>query len=248
MTSAKVISEITDRAERLAFIRRAMARNAVLSAAPKGRSSTETPPKALTASAGIAATPAPRVSRAAHLASVSNLRTAVHEAAHAAVGVLCGAEIDRAESFAPGMKLSNGAQGYCRYQPFGVEAEQRQPLIAAAGAVAEAILLHGRAPTAGQVEAVLAESGSDAEDLHRMSLARCERSDPMAALPLVLRLWPAITALTIQLEQTGVIHHSDVTAALGLSKDKARHGFELANIRSGLREIPAARLGQTAAS
>jgi hypothetical protein len=243
MTSANgtVISEIADRAQRLALIRRALARSRgqIPKPAPAGF--------ALTA-AGVVPRPATagpkspvRMGVKEWRSAVSDLPTAVHEAAHACIAVVAGAEIDRAEVFPPGAALPDGGRGYCRYMPFGIEAEQRKPLIWAAGAVAEAILLHGRAPTRAQVDALLAVHGTDGEELRRLAFAAGTVPNPLAVLPLALKAWPAISELAVKLDIAGVIHHRDVTAALGLSKDKGLHGFELANIRAGLRDVPGKR-------
>ncbi len=250
-----VLSEIRDPAARSEFIERALARQRTWTRRPpglvssgtvppavsKGRVSNATPTKTLTASVSAAPQPVARVDVKQWRAAVSDLPTALHEAAHAAISVLCGAEVDRAEVFPPGVTLPDGARGYCRYMPFGIETEQRKPLIWAAGAVAEAVLLHGRAPTRAQVDALLAVHGTDGEELQRLAFAAGTVPDPLAVLPLVLRAWPAISKLAVKLDIAGVIHHSDVTAALGLSKDKGLHGFELANIRAGLRYVPGKR-------
>lgn len=56
--------------------------------------------------------------------------------------------------------------------------------------------------------------------------------------PLVLRLWPAVCELAVRIEQRGSVGHADLCAALGLSEVQARHSFELASPRSGMRSVP----------
>ncbi|WP_131815180.1 hypothetical protein [Mycolicibacterium holsaticum] len=58
------------------------------------------------------------------------------------------------------------------------------------------------------------------------------------AMPIVRSCWPAIAKLAVQMDDRGPISHADVCVALGLSKDPALHGFELANIRAGIRAVP----------
>jgi hypothetical protein len=58
-------------------------------------------------------------------------------------------------------------------------------------------------------------------------------------LPMVLRCWKAIGELATELCLGNEIGHTDVCAALGLTDGGGPGSFELANIRAGLRAVPA---------
>lgn len=161
---------------------------------------------------------------------------AAHEAAHATIGLLSGAVIDRAEVLRGGPQTNPyGSAGFCRYAPFNFEAGLRRADILAAGTAGEAILHHGARPSSFQLSALLDENGSDRDELAK--LTRYQRgatpSDSLSAvLPLVLRCWQPIARLAGQLHAEGVIDHAAVLAALGVpSADEAP--LYAAMIRSG---------------
>ncbi|MGH3725009.1 MAG: hypothetical protein ACRDUS_12920 [Mycobacterium sp.] len=172
--------------------------------------------------------------------AVNSSRIACHEAGHSVVAVLIGGQVAAAEVFPAGVTDRDGKNGYCRYVPGNLAVAQHEHLIAAAGAAAEAVWEHGPRATHQQAQERLTGS-HDAEFLRRRALtagAAPSVSPTSEVLPLVVRCWPAIESLAAQLDERGSITHTDVTAALGLSSDQNRHGFELNNIRGGLRPIP----------
>ncbi len=172
------------------------------------------------------------------------LAHAGHEAGHAVIAVLLGGEVDTAEVF----RLEQGApivhrdgrqlNGHCQVVPLTTVTEARRHLVAAAGPVAEAIARFGPSPTPAQIHQVLAGQ-PDFDELRRYALtAGAYASDPVReVLPLVLRCWPAIVQLAVQMDDGRAVTHADVAAALGLSADRSLHGFECANIRAGLRSV-----------
>ncbi|CAN5303851.1 hypothetical protein BH11ACT6_BH11ACT6_53480 [soil metagenome] len=240
--SERVLADIADPAERLAFIREGLANGLA-------RSAPSPVPKTVVAAVSAPAKPRATVGQKPMVAVKPKappeipMNVAVHEAGHAVVSVLVGAEVDVAEAFPEGLALTNAA-GYCRFEPFNPAVSQQEYLIIAAGPAAEAVSLHSASVTAQQMNAVAQRgvdlSWSDGHKLRQYALtAGAIFSDPLSEVkPLVLRVWPAIAKLAVVLQDEGKIHHEQVTAALGLSKDRAAHGFELASIRAGLRGVP----------
>ena len=141
----------------------------------------------------------------------TRLAPSFHEAGHAVVGVLHGAEIHRAEVVRGGPRTNpGGVAGFCRYEPFGIEATARHREITAAGTIAEAVLWFG----SGGMQPMV----------------------PTAeVLPLITRTWPSIAELATRLTKHGSIDHKDVLTALsipaGASPDVVAH--YAASIRSG---------------
>ena len=133
----------------------------------------------------------------------TRLAPSFHEAGHAVVGVLHGAEIHRAEVVRGGPRTNpGGVAGFCRYEPFGIEATARHREITAAGTIAEAVLWFGRSPTAHQIDALLTKNSRDRADLRRMYFASggMQPMVPTAeVLPLITRTWPSIAELTTRL-------------------------------------------------
>ncbi|MCV7300873.1 hypothetical protein H7J93_14700 [Mycobacterium barrassiae] len=172
------------------------------------------------------------------------LISAAHEAGHAAVAVVLGGEVDAAEVYRPEhgdpIVHRDGRQlnGQCKVVPLTTVTEARRHLVAAAGPVAEAIARFGPSPTPAQIHQVLAGQ-PDFDELRRYALtAGAYASDPIREVkPLVLRCWPAIAQLAVQMDNGRPVTHADVTAALGLSQDRSMHGFECANIRAGIRAV-----------
>lgn len=218
--------------------------------APRGMTASVAPTVArkpvIAAGAARKATPVNTVPKTVVAAPRADLSVAAHEAGHAVVSVLVGGQIDHAEVLRGGPRTDpRGRAGFCR-QHFGLVAGQRRGEMFAAGTAAQAVALYGPRPTLAQLEALLAHNSGDREELRRLNFASGESvvTSVQEVLPLVLRVWPSIAKLAVDLDARGSIGHADVTAALGLSGDRARHPFELANIRSGLRKVPDPRVSR----
>lgn len=256
-----------DSAERLAFIRAACERpgrvaftaSLTAPARPELRSVPPAPTTVMTTArpvSGVAVTPTPSapttvitpVVASAPVRPVIDMQTAIHEGSHAVVGTVLGGRVTVAEAW-PAGRGEGGRDGQCRFASLGILGEEHQHLILAAGAVGAAVFAHGPQPTDRQIDALLAPGrgarGSDFEQLRMMALTASADVPPArAVLPLVLRVWPAISRLAVQIEQRGSVGHDDVCRALGLSEDRALHSFELANIRAGMRAVPQARASE----
>lgn len=148
----------------------------------------------------------------------ARLAPAFHEAGHAVIGLLHGAEIHRAEVLRGGPRTNpGGVGGYCMYEPFDFATEVHNRQITAAGTIAEAVFHHGPRPTTRQVDALLAKNGSDRDDLRRMCYAAGEPVGvPDTVLPLVLRCWEPICKLAVRLDRGDSIEQKDVLAALSI--------------------------------
>lgn len=171
--------------------------------------------------------------------AVNAARMAHHEAGHAVLAVLVGGQVACAEVFPAGQTDTEGKDGYCQYVPPNLAVKQHEHLIAAAGAVAEAVWEHGTRATAQQADQRL--TGSDATFLRRCALiagAVHTVSPVTEVLQLVTRCWPAVESLAARLSRHEQVGHKHVVKALGLSNDYTRHPFELNNIRIGLQQVP----------
>lgn len=182
--------------------------------------------------------------------SERRLRHAVHEAAHATIGVLCGGQVAFAEVYPAGTEgRPAGSEGICEMtaQFWTLPVAQREALIAAAGPVAEAVFLHGPQPTSTQIDArFIGGDGSDGDRIRKIELAHGPDTSPTTeALRLVLRCWPAICALAVRIDEGRETGHRHVVDALGLSSDYTRHPFELSSIRAGLRTVPDPRCNRS---
>ena len=157
------------------------------------------------------------------------LGLAVHEAAHAVVGVLHGATVESATLTA------DGSDGDCTFtsEVFATSTRGHRSLIAAAGAAAAAVFHHGPQPSLRQVEAQLGDS--DREDLRLTSLSSRQSLPEQLTevLPVVLRCWSAIGTLAAGLYLGNELSHADVCTALGLADGGGPGSLELAIIRSG---------------
>ncbi len=167
-----------------------------------------------------------------------HLAAAHHEAGHAVVGVLSGATIDRAEVLRGGPRTDPAAVGgFCRYDPFDFATETRHREITAAGTIAEAVFLHGPAPTAREIDQVLTGNGRDRSELRRMCFAIGEPLTVPTAevLPLVVQCWASIEELAARLVEHGEVRHTDVLAALRIPADASQQltAQHVASIRSG---------------
>lgn len=153
---------------------------------------------------------------------------AVHEAAHAVVGTVYGAEVDRATI------ADDGSSGCCQFTgaSFGVTPTRYRAHIAAAGAVAAAMLGYGPRPRLVQVDALL--SPGDKEELRLAAVANgLPISSPlMAVQPLIRHCWHSIACLASDLVVKREIRHQDVYAAMGLPLDPDQAGLQLGEIRS----------------
>jgi|GEM_PF-3656782 len=233
-----------DRDWRVAFVEQALAQRravsrprqpaaltaAVAPAVSKGRISNATPPAS------------PRPVKVSVPDKQERLRDAVHEAAHAVVAVLCGAQVAHAEIYPVGTEgQPAGSGGQCQLATWNPVLAQQEALIAAAGPVAEAVMLHGPRPSSTQIDARLTYgAGSDGARIRRLEPEVGWSMSPTSeVLPLVLRCWPAICALAVRIDRGRETGHRHVVAALGLStNDYTRHPFELNAIRAGLRAVP----------
>jgi hypothetical protein len=158
------------------------------------------------------------------------LELAVHEAAHAVIGVIHGARVQRVSLAADGAtgRTDFTAGSFTTGSPVVYRTH-----IAAAGAVAEAMLVHGPRPTLRQIEARLC--GSDRDELHQQAMASGFPVPIPAAsvIALLSRCWAAIAELTPDLYFGRTLDHTDVCAAMGLRDEGGPHSVELAVIRSG---------------
>lgn len=158
------------------------------------------------------------------------LSLAVHEAAHAVVGVVHGARLLKAAL------AVDGASGHTQFtaQSFAAgPSSAYRSHIASAGAVAEALLTHGPRPTLRQIEARL--RGSDKADLHNEAMATL-RLVPIPAAEvgsLLSRCWGAVSELAADLYMGRSLTHAQVCHALGLNDEGGPHSVGLAVIRSG---------------
>lgn len=156
------------------------------------------------------------------------LELAVHEAAHAVVGVVHGARLLRAKLAA------DSTSGHTQFTAESFTAGG--PLvyrshIAAAGAVAEAMFAHGPRPTLRQIEARLC--GSDRDELHAEAMATLHPVPvPAAELQRLLsRCWTAVGDLAADLYLGRAITHARVCAALGVTDGGGPGSAQLAMIR-----------------
>lgn len=161
------------------------------------------------------------------------LGLAVHEAAHAVVGVLNGGAVERAGLTA------DGSDGLCEFTEasFGHDASRyRRALVAAAGPAAAAIFAHGDVPTARQLERHLGDA--DREELRLAALHSHASADEQRweVLPVVRRCWRPIGALAAQMFAGHEIGHDDVCAALGVTDGGGLCSVELATIATAARE------------
>jgi hypothetical protein len=155
------------------------------------------------------------------------LALSVHESGHCVAGVIYGARLERA------YLADGGARGSTEFS--GASFQLAGPVmhrlrIASAGAVAEAMLMHGRRPTLAQVEARLC--GSDREELHTEAMATLRPVRPAVdvLVPLLMRTWGAVSDLAGEIYGGRTVSHGDVCRALGL---RDRDGGGLFRIREG---------------
>jgi len=159
------------------------------------------------------------------------LSLAVHEAAHAVVGVIFGAQVQRVSL------TVDGSSGRTDFDPDSFAAGSPavyRSYIAAAGAVAEAMLSHGPRPTLQQIEARLC--GSDREELHLEAMTNL-RPVPIPAADLTAllsRCWTAVADLAADIYLGSGVSHVDVCRALGLSDEGGPGSVGLAMIRSAV--------------
>lgn len=158
------------------------------------------------------------------------LALAVHEAAHALVGVLCGGTVERATL------TEDGTDGTCDFTADSFAHDRtryHRALVAAAGPAAAAIFAHNDAPTARELDAQL--GAADREELRLAALHSYSSSDEQLweALPAVRRHWRAIGTLAAQMFAGHEIDHDDVLAALGVTDGGGPGSVELAAIRDG---------------
>lgn len=158
------------------------------------------------------------------------LGLAVHEAAHAVVGVLNGANVERATL------TDDGQDGTCNFTADSFVRDvsrYRRALVAAAGPAAAAIFAHNDTPTARQLDAQL--GAADREELRLAALHSYTSADEQlwAALPVVRRHWRSIGTLAAQMFAGHEIDHDDILAALGITDGGGPGSAQMATIRSG---------------
>lgn len=162
-------------------------------------------------------------------AQAERITVSVHEAAHAVVGAVYGATIDRANLTA------DGNDGQCSFDAdsFGPTAHAYRTHIAAAGAAAAAMLHHGRRPTALQMDNYL--HGTDRDELRVAAFTAVQpmHAPLLAVQPVVVQHWAAITELATAVCFGEEVGHTEVCAALGLTDGGGPYSAEVARIRSG---------------
>lgn len=160
------------------------------------------------------------------------LETAVHEAGHAVAAVALGGRISHGYVL-PLSRRTGEITGQVVMD--GMPVGDATAEIAFAGPLAQARFRAGGHPPSQVMSAVLASAG-------RLDRRMCDSAgrDGSSVTGLIDRCWPAVITVAKALVSTGEIRHEDVTAALGLSEDPARHPFELANLRAGMRAVPRA--------
>jgi hypothetical protein len=239
---ARTLAEITDPAERFAFIARVLERQragpARLSVARKTHKP-RTAAMALTASASPVSAPTvtqkvtvarPKaVKRALTVADLTDgerrrVELAFHEAGHSVSAVVLGGVIYSAVVAAGGWI---GLQGLTTMDvmPLG----ERTAEIAFAGPWAEARWRAGRRPTQRDMYAVLDTTGCRDHREHLIG----ETGVAMRVEPLLERCWPAVVKVAQKLLRDNEVRHDDVCRALGLSDSGGPGSHELALIQSG---------------
>lgn len=160
----------------------------------------------------------------------NRLGLCLHEASHAVAGVLAGATIERAAL------TDDGTDGECTFTADSFAHDSRRyhrALVAAAGPVASAVFTHGDGPSPRQLDAALGDG--DREEL-RLATFHSERNHQemlAAAVPVVRRCWPSITALAVQIWAGNDVTHDDVLAALGITDGGGPRSPQLSLIASG---------------
>lgn len=160
------------------------------------------------------------------------LALAVHEAAHAVIGVVHGARIQKVGLNTDG---AGRISGHTDFDPVSFAAgapSVYRSHIAAAGAVAEAMLACGPRPTLRQVESRLC--GTDRAELVHEAMATLRPVPvPVAEVTsLLARCWSAVSDLAADLYIGRTVSHAEVCAALGLSDEGGPYSVGLAVIRS----------------
>jgi hypothetical protein len=229
---ALTLAEVSDPAERLAFVERAIRRPGRPVVARK----THRPGtvKAVTASAAPVSAPvsqpeAAKQRRALTLADLTaaereRIELCFHESGHAVAAVALSGVIRSAVVAAGGVI---GVQGLTTVDEMP---EGRSAEVAYSGAWCQARWLAGRRPSQRDVYAVLGTTG------HRDDKALCAAGGVVAAagvVPLLTRCWPAVVAVAQKLFRDGEVGHEDVCKALRLSDGGGPGSVELALIRSG---------------
>ncbi|WP_280332884.1 hypothetical protein [Nocardia wallacei] len=137
----------------------------------------------------------------------------IHEAAHAVMGVLAGAEI--------GSCVASAAGG--RVDLYG-EDPQRAAGIAWAGPFAELLFVHGDHPPEDAVRQAFAEASPEDRALMDGGRYRAAESDIRFAMP-------AIRRLALRLHKRGSARNLDVHRALGV-----RPGVDIGTVRWAYRQ------------
>lgn len=167
-----------------------------------------------------------------------HLRACVHEAGHAVVGAMLGADI-RAAVVSNG-KVT-GLHGFVNWASLPDNIEAR---VTYSGMFAEGVWLYGPRPTARQMRYLQTYNGRDTEALCASGVREMYGNPTaearLAVPPLLNRTWPAVVRVAQQLYGTGEATHDDVCRALGLPHGDrgGPHSSAVASIKAGLRAVP----------
>lgn len=171
------------------------------------------------------------------------LGLALHEAAHAVVGVVQGGTVERARL------TDDGTDGECTFTEDSFATDRyrhRRALVAAAGPVASAIFAYSGKPSPRQLDAALGDG--DREELRLATFHTEQNHEELlaAGLPVVRQYWRSITALAAQLFVGNEIVHDDALTALGVTDGGGPGSLQLSMIAGGAK-LPRPRpAGQTA--
>jgi hypothetical protein len=214
------LAEITDPAERLAFVARAMWRQkprqapVIASAAPVSAPAVARPKAAKKAFTLADLTARER----------ERIEVAFHEAGHAVMAVALGLRVRTA---VVGQGARSRARGHTAFEELP---EGHDAAVTFAGPWAQARWRAGRRPGTADLWRVLDGDGDGDGDYEVLCASGGLAAAP-AVEPLLERCWPAVVKVAQQLFATGEVFHADVCAALEIPPDD--NGHHLALIRSG---------------
>ncbi|ORB51420.1 M50 family metallopeptidase [Mycobacterium persicum] len=167
-----------------------------------------------------------------------SLRTAIHEAGHAVAGTVVGGRI---RSAVLSDSRVTGLHGLTSYEtvPEGTWAS-----VLFAGPWSEARWLAGRRPSPALLSAILGGSGyrdhnalctAAASDVWTDTTSEARLTVP----PLMEMTWDAVISVAKVIHREGEARHEHVLAALGIDDGGGPGSVQLANLRAGLRRVPA---------
>ncbi|NKY50174.1 hypothetical protein [Nocardia vermiculata] len=141
-------------------------------------------------------------------AELDHAANAVHEAAHAVMAVLAGADVLSC--------VASGADGRVEFHGHDPE---RAAGIGWAGPYAELLFLHRGQPSEAAVREAFAAASDEDRDLMGRRAARHVEADVRFAMP-------AIRRLAVKLHRTGTVRSPDIHLALGV-----RPGVDIDTVR-----------------